>query len=166
MVIMDTTIYPDWVEHQRTSPDYAVIRRIEKNSLVRVMARNLINKKAVKRVLAPRPEKLVSEEDLNHYKFFFKRGFNAIKLYSRDNLEWLEKNAPELSAKLKDLRMPTLIIWGSEDPFFPPGTPERFHNDIKGSTLHVLESTGHWPFEERPEQVIELITSFLEAKGT
>ena len=164
LVIMDAALYPEWVEHQRTSRSYAIIRRMEKNGLVRMIVRNTISKKAVKRAIAPRTEKLVSEEDLAHYKFFFKRGLNAIRLYSKNHLQWIQENAPLLSARLKELRMPTLIIWGGEDPYFPPKTPDRLHSDIPGSTLQVLKSTGHWPFEENPEQIIELVTSFLEPK--
>ena len=164
LVIMDASLYPDWVEHQRTSPDYSIIRRMEKNSLVKTMAQNLISKKTVKRAIAPRTDKLVTDEDLEHYKFFFKRGINAIRLYSKDHLRWIEENAPRLNARLNELRIPTMIIWGREDPYFPAKTPERLHSEIPGSTLHVLESVGHWPSEERPEQIIELISSFLQAK--
>jgi pimeloyl-ACP methyl ester carboxylesterase len=166
LVIMDAALYPEWVEHQRTSPDYAIIRRMVKNSLFRTMARSLITKGTVKRAITPRNEKILSAEDLDHYRFFFKRGLKAVRLYSKEHLQWIEENAPRLSARLKELRIPTLIIWGSEDPYFPPKTPEHLHDDIQGSSLHVLASTGHWPFEERPEQVIGLVTSFLQAQGT
>jgi pimeloyl-ACP methyl ester carboxylesterase len=162
LVIMDAILYTDWVQHERTSPNYAVIRRMVRHGLFRTMARLLVNKKSIKQMIAPGPEKFVSEEDLEHYVFFFKHSFNALKLYSDAHLEWVEKNTPELSAKLKELVVPTQIIWGKDDPYIPPTTPLRLHNDIRGSALHILERTGHWPFEEMPEQVIELVASFLK----
>ena len=161
LVVLDAALDPDWVEYQRTSPDYAIIRRMEKNSLFKMMARSLISKGTVKRAIAPRTENVIPDEDLEHYRFFFKRGLNAIKLYSKDHLQWLEENAPRLNARLKELRIPTMIIWGREDPYFPANIPERLHSEISGSSLHVLDSVGHWPSEERPEEIIELISSFL-----
>lgn len=66
----------------------------------------------------------------------------------------------QLSAQIRQVRVPTLILWGDQDRIVPLENAHRFHRDIQGSTLHILPQTGHMPPEERPEQVIDLIERF------
>lgn len=64
--------------------------------------------------------------------------------------------------ELGNLRMPTLLIWGERDLAYPVDSVAReFERRIPDSRLVVLEGTGHYPHEERPEAVVRAIESFL-----
>lgn len=61
------------------------------------------------------------------------------------------------------LAQPTLIIWGGQDRLIPPDNAERFHRDIAGSTLVILDDLGHVPHEEDPVRTLEVVKTFLAA---
>lgn len=66
------------------------------------------------------------------------------------------------SATIKTIRIPTLIIGGTKDRIVSAiPDAERFHQDIVGSRLVVLEGCGHLPQEERPEETIAELQAFL-----
>lgn len=66
-------------------------------------------------------------------------------------------------AHLGDLTLPTRLIWGAGDPFFPPATAERLRRAIPGTegAVQVLAGAGHFPPEDRPTDVTRLIAEFL-----
>lgn len=63
--------------------------------------------------------------------------------------------------RFKDIDVPTLIIWGGDDPGLPVENAHRFHSDIRRSKLVILEKTGHVPQEERPQEVLQHLKTFL-----
>jgi pimeloyl-ACP methyl ester carboxylesterase len=162
LVVMDTPVYSDWVAHFKVSPSYVYNRRMAKSGLYGSLVRLLLTRGRVRSLVTPHSKTTLSKEELDQYFFLFKRGMkDPIRLYSDANLKAMEALSAQASAGLGTLRVPALIVWGEEDPFFPPGTPQRLNKDIKGSELHILDGCGHWAFEEKPEQIIELVTSFL-----
>lgn len=68
-------------------------------------------------------------------------------------------NLPHLLSRLK--RLPTLIIWGREDPIVPLSAGELYQASIPGSRLVVIEECGHRPEVEHPERVAEIVSEFL-----
>lgn len=67
--------------------------------------------------------------------------------------------------RLPDLRVPTLLMWGAEDPWIPPSVGERFKRDIRGSELIVYPGLGHMPMEEDPERTARDALGFLRRLG-
>jgi pimeloyl-ACP methyl ester carboxylesterase len=63
--------------------------------------------------------------------------------------------------RFKDVDVPTLIIWGADDAWIPIENAHRFHSDISRSKLVILENTGHVPQEERPQEVLQHLKTFL-----
>jgi pimeloyl-ACP methyl ester carboxylesterase len=61
---------------------------------------------------------------------------------------------------------PTLILWGSEDTWIPLERGEALHDMIPGSTFHVIPDAGHLVIEEKPDQLIREIRSFLKNENT
>ena len=53
-------------------------------------------------------------------------------------------------ARIRALKLPTLVIWGGRDRLIPLPTAQRFHADIAGSRLVVFDTLGHVPHEEDP----------------
>jgi len=71
-------------------------------------------------------------------------------------------NFDELVAKYKDIKMPTLIIWGRQDRIIPLKVGELLDRDIPNSTLKVIDECGHAPQEEKPDETIALVLDFLK----
>jgi pimeloyl-ACP methyl ester carboxylesterase len=69
------------------------------------------------------------------------------------------------TARLKELRAPTLILWGGRDRLIPPGYGERFHDDIPDSHLVLFPELGHVPHEEDPVATVAAVLSFLDELG-
>ncbi len=57
--------------------------------------------------------------------------------------------------------IPTLIIWGSEDKVIPPEHSRLFKEGIANSHIEIIPDAGHAPFAEKPDQVCEILRSFL-----
>jgi pimeloyl-ACP methyl ester carboxylesterase len=69
------------------------------------------------------------------------------------------------AARIRDLRVPTLILWGGRDRLIPPDHAERFHRDIPGSRRVVFPGLGHVPHEEDPLATVDVVRAFLRDTG-
>jgi len=58
--------------------------------------------------------------------------------------------------------VPTLIVWGDEDPIIPVAHAYAAHETIAGSRLEIIEGVGHFPHVEAPERFLEVLEDFLE----
>ncbi len=63
--------------------------------------------------------------------------------------------------KLKDLKVPTLIIVGENDRMLPPRMSQLLNNSIPDSELYVVPEAGHEVMIESPDEVIKAIDTFL-----
>jgi 4,5:9,10-diseco-3-hydroxy-5,9,17-trioxoandrosta-1(10),2-diene-4-oate hydrolase len=80
------------------------------------------------------------------YPFFLGRG-KAVRTYSDE--------------ELKAVPVPTLIIWGADEAFFPVAHGERAAALIPNSQLVVLPGAGHLPWMEKPEEFVKAAEYFL-----
>ena len=64
--------------------------------------------------------------------------------------------------ELREIEVPTLILWGEQDPLFPREEQERLSAAIPEATLKVYPETGHAVHWDRPEQVVHDLESFME----
>jgi pimeloyl-ACP methyl ester carboxylesterase len=72
-----------------------------------------------------------------------------------------------LSARLGELRAPTLVIWGEQDRVFPLETTGRAAADaIPGATLAVIPRCGHFPQLEARRAFGGLLLGFLAGAGS
>ena len=65
------------------------------------------------------------------------------------------------TAELEQVRVPTLVLVGSEDTSTPPGGSVIISRRIPGAELHILPGYGHSLYRDAPEQVAALVTAFL-----
>lgn len=65
------------------------------------------------------------------------------------------------SSKIREITVPTLILWGEEDKYFPVENAYKFHQDIAKSTLTIYKETAHLPMEEKPEQSAHDTLTFI-----
>jgi pimeloyl-ACP methyl ester carboxylesterase len=66
---------------------------------------------------------------------------------------------PEL---VREVRVPTLVIWGAEDTWIPVADADLFARDIPGARVVVLPGCGHVPQEECAPALLPHVLSFLE----
>jgi len=64
--------------------------------------------------------------------------------------------------KLDTIKVPTLLIWGSNDSITPPFVAEQFNELIENSELHFIDKCGHAPMMENPEEFNEILYAFLK----
>ncbi len=57
--------------------------------------------------------------------------------------------------------MPTLLLWGGDDPFAPIAGAHRLLEEIPGSRLQVVDGTGHFVFDDAPEEAARILVEFL-----
>jgi len=67
-----------------------------------------------------------------------------------------------LGPRLKDLHVPTLIVWGEHDTWISPTNAPKLNQDIAGSKLEIIPNAGHVPHEEKPEEFNQLVIDFVK----
>jgi pimeloyl-ACP methyl ester carboxylesterase len=67
----------------------------------------------------------------------------------------------QIVARYKNIKVPTLIVWGNNDKIIPFERGEKLKATIPNSRLLPIDECGHIPHEEKPEAVISVIHAFL-----
>jgi haloalkane dehalogenase len=57
--------------------------------------------------------------------------------------------------------VPTLLIWGEDDPFSPVAGAHRFQREIPDARLEVIAGSGHFVWADAPERAVELAVGWL-----
>ena len=65
--------------------------------------------------------------------------------------------------RLRALGVPVRIVWGAKDEFAPVGGAHRFHKQLPGSELAILEDAGHYVMEDDAQRVGQELREFLAA---
>jgi pimeloyl-ACP methyl ester carboxylesterase len=60
-------------------------------------------------------------------------------------------------------QVPTLIVWGAEDPLIPVTHATAAHEAMPGSRLVIFESVGHFPHCENPERFVRVLADFVNS---
>ncbi len=61
----------------------------------------------------------------------------------------------------REIKVPTLIIWGKNDRITPPDVAESFHRLIPNSTLRWIDKCGHAPMMEQPVLFNNILEEYL-----
>lgn len=67
-----------------------------------------------------------------------------------------------LSEELRDIKVPTCLIWGNNDTITPPMVAEEFKKLLPNSELHWVDKCGHAPMMEVPGEFNRILAAFLE----
>ena len=59
-------------------------------------------------------------------------------------------------------QMPTMFIWGSDDPVIPVDHGRRAHEVVPNSFYVEIAGSGHWPMLDAPNRIVHELVSFLE----
>jgi len=69
----------------------------------------------------------------------------------------------DLGERLGDIRAPTLIIAGAEDPAAPPERSESIRDSVPDARLEILSPAAHLAKVERPEAMTGTVLEHLQA---
>ena len=64
--------------------------------------------------------------------------------------------------RLSELKMPTLVTWGAEDPLVSPSVGEAMSSRISDVSWNVVQTCGHLPTLEQPDQSATLFSGLVE----
>lgn len=85
------------------------------------------------------------------------RRAGSLELYRSGDFDKLEP----YEGRVAGLGVPALIVWGAEDRFAGVRMAHRFHEEIDGSELLVIEGAGHFVWEDEPERAGRATERFL-----
>lgn len=68
-----------------------------------------------------------------------------------------------LPERLKELKMPVLVVTGDDDRIVPTQSSLRLAQEIPGSQLEVFKACGHVPQEECPDQFLSAVQPFISS---
>ena len=105
----------------------------------------------------------VSEELVEiRYRIYHQPEFqnNLHNLLCLQDMEVRQRNLmrPE---RLQRITAPTLIVWGSQNPFGDVPEAQRMHELVAGSELKIFNDCGHWPQHEHAEAYNALSIDFI-----
>jgi len=58
-----------------------------------------------------------------------------------------------LYKSIKNIKQPTLLLWGLNDLLIPVENAYKFKRDLPNATLVILENSGHTPWRKIPVKV-------------
>ena len=73
------------------------------------------------------------------------------------------KNSEIITNRLKTIKSPTLIIWGSKDPVIPIQHADGFVSAIKDCRFYRMDECGHTPYVQKPKLFSEIVLDFLKS---
>jgi len=71
----------------------------------------------------------------------------------------------DILTRAKDIKIPTLLIYGDKDKDTPAADGRILRGAIAGSKLEIIPGAGHFLHQEQAEQVGKLVADFLETKN-
>lgn len=75
--------------------------------------------------------------------------------------DFLACNQFDITSQLGRIKVPTLILCGTEDKMTPLKYSESLRDSIGGARLQVVEGAGHLVMAEQPDAVADLLTKFI-----
>ena len=103
----------------------------------------------------------VSDSLVNRYFNLTLRKGNRKAIVDRLKVSTTLTNGTKTHDNIKNIKQPTLIIWGSDDQLIPVENGYKFKNDITNSKLIVMQQTGHVPMEEKPLISLNFAIDFI-----
>ncbi len=101
------------------------------------------------------PEKVTDELIDRYYDMLTRRG-NREAFVALANTKYIMH-----ADKIKNIKSPTLIMWGEEDKWVSVKNAAAFKEDLPRSKTVIYEGVGHIPMEEIPGQSVRDLQKFL-----
>ena len=73
------------------------------------------------------------------------------------------KNSKVITEKLHSITVPTMIVWGSDDPVIPIQYASEFVESIKNCIFFKMDGIGHTPYVQDPSSFTSRVLDFLNS---
>ncbi len=96
----------------------------------------------------------------------YKRSYSG---RSREVVHWFKNfrsRAKELSDRVNQIELPTLIFWGELDVLFDPSNAEHLHAAMPQSKLEILPEAGHTSWADQPEMFADMVIDWVLTENT
>jgi len=70
-------------------------------------------------------------------------------------------NSKVVTEKLQLITIPTLIVWGENDPVIPIEYAQSFISGINDCRFYKMIGCGHTPYAEEPDTFFQIVSDFL-----
>jgi pimeloyl-ACP methyl ester carboxylesterase len=152
LVLIDAVGYP-----RKRAP---LVVRLGRIPVVRQLFRFILPRFVIRLALkgAYGDDSRITPELIDRYHDLILRDGNRRAL-----LGMLRRKLPDGSDRIRDIQIPSLIMWGEEDAWIPLEHSRRFQEDLSQSRLVVYPGAGHAPMEEIPEITAHDVRRFLSA---
>lgn len=152
LVLVDAAGYP--LQPQSVPIGFQMVRMPVVRSLMEYVLPRGVVQSSLRNVYGD-PSKVTPQLVDRYYELTLRRG-NRAALAHR-----LEQRLSGEEAGIKQLKVPTLIIWGGKDRLIPLDNGKRFAADIAGAQLVVFDNLGHVPQEEDAQSTVAALQRFL-----
>ena len=71
-------------------------------------------------------------------------------------------NSKVITEKLQTITVPTLILWGENDPVIPIKYAQSFVSAINDCRFYKMIECGHTPYAEKPKAFFQIVSDFLD----
>ena len=155
LVLVDSAGYP--IESQSVPIGFRIARVPVLNRLLQVTLPRSLIESSVRNTYGD-PSRVTPELVDRYYELTLREGNRAavVRRFAAG------RHAQE-AGRIRQLALPTLILWGGRDRLIPPQYAERFHRDIAGSRLVVFPALGHVPQQEDSRATVAALRDFLRA---
>lgn len=110
------------------------------------------------------PEKILPDNWELAYAKLSRPGQSRVQLDLFYDYQNNVKLYPTWHTYLRKHQPPVLVVWGKNDAFFPEAGAAGFKKDVKDLDYNIYD-TGHFALEEKSDEIIKKIRSFLSARG-
>ena len=132
--------------------------RVWRTPVLGELSMQVMNRYGMARTLGELPDDFIDEM----WRNFDRRTRRVVlRLYRTTNTEDQSLAVPLLRA----LNIPSIVIWGDDDPFIAPAFAKRNLEAFPGATVHHVHG-GHWPFIDNPEAVADLLLPYLREQSS
>lgn len=151
LILIDASGYP--------KDETPSLFRLAKNPVTAFALKSITPKSFIEKNLKEvyHQDELITGELIDRYYELTLREGNRQAFVDRARTDHVEH-----SDQIKNIRNPTLILWGRYDLWIPLSDGDRFAREIPNSKLIIYENAGHVPMEETPLNTVSDAVDFLE----
>lgn len=77
------------------------------------------------------------------------------------NVAFIRSGGYALSTHIKDIRQPTVVVWGKQDGVLSPNNADKFKETLPEAQLKWINNCGHFPALEQPDILAEIVKEFI-----
>ncbi|MFY0582544.1 alpha/beta fold hydrolase [Cystobacter fuscus] len=76
--------------------------------------------------------------------------------------DWILSERTDLTARLHQISIPTLLLWGDADPISPVGVGRRLEQLLPRARMRVLAGGDHMFARDRAAEIVAWVTAHLQ----